>query len=79
MAGITDEDCLDTLTDYLFHNLSVQELLDKYTDQWQDGDDITKALDKAYRNIRKDNSKMSSVEIRRAYYILTGEDPDNAV
>ena len=46
-------DMADELAEWDYTHMPTQELLDKFSDQWEDNDDILTALGKARYNLRQ--------------------------
>ena len=68
---ISVEDMAYELAEYDFLNAPIRYLLDAYTDQWQDDDDIEVALDKAWRELHKEWTRKPEAIIKASYADLT--------
>jgi hypothetical protein len=66
------------LAEYDFLHMPIQYLLDAYTDQWQDGDDLQKAMDKGWKNLLKEWTSRTEADIQAAYAkLITTEEYNN--
>ena len=74
---ISIEDMAFELAEYDYLHAPVQYLLDAYTDQWQDNQNIQKALDKAWREVHKEWTSKTDEAIQAAYTQLISTEEYN--
>jgi hypothetical protein len=60
------------LAEWAYTHMPVQELLDKYTHQWEDNDPIDTALRKAWFNVLLEYTSLPVEQINRLYDDMTG-------
>jgi hypothetical protein len=75
---MTPEEMAEELAERDYLHMSTRELLDGYTDQWQDDDSLTVALRKAWLNLSREwrrKAKENPARVTQQWLAMLGDNP----